>query len=89
MSQFINKFGTKHAKEKKEKNYVDKVGQGEIIKTHAHTAHTHTLTVTHTHTHTTTEIDIENMKRNLMKQAESRRILVNVSKTEIEKNNSL
>ena len=71
-SQLINKFGTKHAKEKK-KNYVNKVGQGEIIKTHTHTLHG-----AHTLTHITTEIDIENIKRNLMKQAESRRILVKV-----------
>lgn len=26
---------------RRKNNYVNKVGQGEIIKTHAHTAHTH------------------------------------------------
>lgn len=74
---------------RRKKTMLTKLAKARLLK-HTHTRHTaHTLTVTHTHTHTTTEIDIENMKRNLMKQAESRRILVNVSKTEIEKNNSL
>lgn len=50
MSQFINKLGTKHAKEKKEKNYVNKVGQGEIIKTHTHGTHTDSGN-THAHAH--------------------------------------
>lgn len=71
---------------------LTKLAKARLLK-HTHTRHTldtHTdSNLTHTHTHTTTEIDIENMKRNLMKQAESRRILVNVSKTEIDKNNSL
>lgn len=66
-------------KRRKKKTMLTKLAKARLLK-HTHTAHTLTA-ATHTHTHTTTVIDIENMKRNLMKQAESRRILVNVSKT--------
>lgn len=70
-SQLINKFGTKHAKEKK-KNYVNKVGQGEIIKTHTHTPRrTHTDTHNHGNRH----------RKHQKKSNETGRITQNISQS--------